>query len=61
MLGKTISLYRAEVTLNGKTSNIFFEDKESFNDYVEMMCVAHKEDEFEICSHSYYDLQVVGC
>ena len=61
MLGTTLQLYRVEVTLNGETSNIFFEDKKSFNDYVEIMCKTHSEDEFEICSHGWYDLKVEAC
>ena len=61
MLGKTISLYRAEVTLNGDTHSVYFESYKAFQDYVDMMCVSHKDDDFEICSHGYYDLQVIGC
>ena len=61
MLGKTLNLYRAEVTLNGETSNIYFENHHKFDEYVKMFCKEHKGDDFEICSYGYCDLQVVGC
>ena len=62
MLGTTLELYRAVVTLNGKSSNIFFEDYESFKNYAEMMCKAHSGEEgFGICSHGWCDLKVEAC
>ena len=61
MLNQTLNLYRVEVTLNGTTSNIYFEDYEQFKNYADMMCKLHSEDDFEICSYGYYDMKVVGC
>lgn len=61
MLGKTINLKRVEVTLNGITRDVYFESQESFEDYVEMFTMKHINDDYEICSHGWCDLQVVGC
>lgn len=61
MLNTTLNLYRAEITINGKTTNMFFDDHEQFQECVKMICAMHKDDDFEICSHGWYDMKVVGC
>lgn len=63
MVGTTIELVRLEVTVEGKTENVFFESYEKLYEWQEVMYKHYDAQgikNYEFCLHGVYQMDVIG-
>lgn len=63
MVGTTLDLVRLEVTVDGKTENMFFESYEKLYEWQAVMSKHYKEqgkENYEFCLHGTYQMDVIG-
>ena len=63
MVGTIIELVRLEVTVNGKTENMFFESYEKLYEWQEVMYKHYTEQgikDLDFCLHGTYQMDVIG-
>lgn len=64
MLGQELELVRLEVTVDGKTENVFFESYEKLYEWQEVMYKHYDAQgikNYEFCLHGTYFMKVTGC